>query len=86
MSNFSRLLIDPNRGKTDRDLIIRQSFQTKIPGNLNISPEERKKRIKLFYNLYHENLACFVRERIKIFEKVYLISIHSFTKKVIKYK
>ena len=80
LSNFSRLLIDPNRGKTDRDLIIKKSFETKIPGNLNISPEERKKRIKFFYNLYHENLACFVKEKIKIFESVYLISIHSFTK------
>ncbi len=81
LSNFSRLLIDPNRSKTDRDLIIKKSFETKIPGNIDISTEERKNRIKFYYNLYHENLAYFVKKKIKMFEKVYLISIHSFTKK-----
>ncbi len=81
LSNFSRLLIDPNRSKTDRDLIIQKSFGTKIPGNLNISPEDRKNRIKFYYNSYHRNLAYFVKQKIRKFKRVSLISIHSFTKK-----
>ena len=33
MSNFSRLIIDPNRSKSDKDLIVSNSFNTKI--NMN---------------------------------------------------
>ena len=36
LSNFSRLLIDPNRSKTDKDLIVSTSFGMKIPINNNI--------------------------------------------------
>ena len=36
LSNFSRLLIDPNRNKTDKDLIVSTSFGKKIPINNNL--------------------------------------------------
>ena len=39
LSNFSRLLIDPNRNKTDKDLIVSTSFGIKIPINNNIENE-----------------------------------------------
>ncbi len=80
LSNFSRLLIDPNRNENDRDLIVSNSFGTEIPGNLRISSNERKNRIKFYHNLYHDNLAVFVKEKIRNFKKVSLVSIHSFTK------
>ena len=81
LSNFSRLLIDPNRKETDRELITVRSFGVDIPKNFNISDKDRKSRIKFFYNSYHKNLACFVKKKIKRFNKVFLVSIHSFTKK-----
>ena len=31
MSNFSRLVIDPNRSKSDLDLIVENPFGVKIP-------------------------------------------------------
>ena len=42
MSNFSRLVIDPNRSKSDLDLIVENPFGVKIPGNKNIKLKENK--------------------------------------------
>ena len=80
LSNFSRLLIDPNRSIYDKDLIITNSFGIEIPGNLNISKSEKKKRISKIYDVYHHNLLKFVRDKKKKFQNVFVISIHSYTK------
>ena len=81
LSNFSRLLIDPNRKKTDTELIKVRSFGVEIPENLHISTHEREYRINFFYNYYHKNLGNFVKKKINKYKKVFLVSIHSFTKK-----
>ena len=81
LSNFSRLLIDPNRKKTDKELITERSFGVEITKNLHISAEEREHRINFFYNHYHKNLGNFVEKKIHKYKKVFLVSIHSFTKK-----
>ncbi len=80
LSNFSRLLIDPNRKEMDRELITGRSFGVEIPKNLNISVQEREHRINFFYNYYHKNLGNFVKKKIHKYKKVFLVSIHSFTK------
>ena len=80
LSNFSRLLIDPNRKEMDRELITVRSFGVEIPKNLNISVQEREHRINFFYNYYHKNLGNFVKKKNHKYKKVFLISIHSFTK------
>ncbi len=80
LSNFSRLLIDPNRKEMDRELITVMSFGVEIPKNLNISVQEREHRINYFYNYYHKNLGNFVKKKIHKYKKVFLVSIHSFTK------
>ena len=53
MTNFSRLLIDPNRGIDDPTLIPKLSENIKICGNLktnfNNNCIERSERINLFY-------------------------------------
>jgi predicted N-formylglutamate amidohydrolase len=81
LSNFSRLLIDPNRNKTDKDLIVSTSFGIKIPINNNIEKKEKESRVKNFYNIYHNKISKLVNNKVKRYEKVFLISIHSFTKK-----
>ena len=80
LSNFSRLLIDPNRKEVDRELISVSSFGVEIPKNLNISVQEREHRINFFYNYYHKNLGNFVKTKINKYKNVFLVSIHSFTK------
>lgn len=81
LSNFSRLLIDPNREKTDKDLIVSSSFDTDIPINDKIGKEEKDFRMKNFYKIYHDQISKLVKNKEKRYEKIFLVSIHSFTKK-----
>ena len=80
LSNFSRLLIDPNRKEIDRELIPVSSFGVNIPKNLNISNPEREYRVNFFYENYHKNLKNFVKKKINDYNKVFLVSIHTFNK------
>ncbi|MDA9904444.1 N-formylglutamate amidohydrolase [Hyphomicrobiales bacterium] len=83
MTNFSRLLIDANRGVDDPTLIMKISDGSVIEGNKNISfqnkSDERKKRIKNFYKIYHKKISDIINTSInkKIFPAI--VSIHSFT-------
>lgn len=80
MSNFSRLLIDPNRNLKDSSLILSNSFGTAIPGNTKLNEKEKKLRITDFYNPYHKNLMKLVKKKTQLSKKVIIISIHSFNK------
>ena len=83
MTDFSRLLIDVNRGIDDPTLIMKISDGNIIKGNKNISflsnCEEKKKRINNYYNLYHKKISEIITSSIK--NKIFpsIISIHSFT-------
>jgi len=85
-ANFSRLLIDTNRSEYSNQLIISKSAEIEIPGNQNIDNSEKEKRLKLFHRQYHQGLSNLITKKKKEFDKVYLISIHSFTKKFIDRK
>ena len=78
VSNFSRLIIDPNRKVIDDDLIVKNSFGINIPKNKNISKKEKNLRINKFYNKYHEGLNHILEKKYN--NGIKLISIHSFTK------
>ena len=80
-ANFSRLLIDPNRHIFSSDLIVSSSWGKSIPGNINIPVEKRKNRIMDYHKNYHENLKKFIKKKKAQHKKIYLIAIHSFTKK-----
>jgi len=83
MANFSRLLIDPNRGIDDPTLIPKLSEGKIIDGNLKISASskdiERNKRINNFYLPYHEKINEFINDSIRGNKVPKIISIHSFT-------
>lgn len=81
LSNFSRLLIDPNRKLTDDDLIVKKTFGTLIPHNNFITMDERRFRIKNYYKDYHFNLKKTLNKLLMKKKKILLLSIHSFTKK-----
>ena len=81
LSNFSRLIIDPNRELKDKDLIARNSFGVNIPGNKKISNIEKVQRLKSFHNKYHEGLSSIIEKKKLIKRELVLFSIHSFTKK-----
>lgn len=80
MSNFSRLLIDPNRSVDDPTLIMKFADQYIIPGNKQLSKNDMSERITLFYNPYHDKLQEICNSIIDKNLVPILISIHSFTK------
>ena len=83
MSNFSRLLIDANRGIDDPTLIMKVSDGKIIEGNKNISflndCKEKKKRITNYYNAYHNKISEIIDRSLKKNITPAIISIHSFT-------
>jgi|TARA_B100000131_G_C17997429_1_gene565108 predicted N-formylglutamate amidohydrolase len=83
MANFSRLIIDPNRGLDDLTLIPKLSEGRIIKGNIEILLEkddhERKLRVKNYYNPYHEQIERFIDHALKKNVIPKIISIHSFT-------
>ena len=83
MSDFSRLLIDANRGIDDPTLIMKISDGKIIRGNKKISFQknciEKKRRINSYYNIYHNKISEIINRSLEknIFPAI--ISIHSFT-------
>tara|TARA_B100001559_G_scaffold8943_1_gene7941 strand:+ start:450 stop:1229 length:780 start_codon:yes stop_codon:yes gene_type:complete len=83
MSDFSRLLIDPNRGIDDPTLVMKISDNRIIEGNRDIcnfnENEEKDYRIEKYYDVYHNKILELIN--LKKNKKKYLaiISIHSFT-------
>ncbi len=75
LSNFSRLVIDPNRGEDDPTLLMRLYDGTIIPANRNAGLPELAQRKALLYHPYHDALAALVGRR----PDTVLLSIHSFT-------
>ncbi|MDJ0637928.1 MAG: N-formylglutamate amidohydrolase [Paracoccaceae bacterium] len=75
MSNFSRLVIDPNRGEDDPTLVRRLYDETIIRGNLRLDAAEVKRRLDECYRPYHkavERMASLQPDTI-------IVSVHSFT-------
>src|SRR5690349_5552787 len=60
MANFSRLLIDPNRGEDDPTLIRQLYDGTVVTGNYPLAAEERERRIERFYRPYHDAVAAMI--------------------------
>jgi len=78
LSNFSRLVIDPNRGEDDPTLLMKLYDGTIIPGNRHADAEERERRLNRCYRPYHTALAELTARRAD----TVIISIHSFTKQL----
>ena len=74
-SNFSRLVIDPNRGEDDPTLLMRVYDGTLIPANRHATNADLEERLELCYHPYHAEIARLVAER----DTPTIISIHSFT-------
>lgn len=75
MSDFSRLVIDPNRGEDDPTLVMRLYDGTIIPANRHIDAAEVARRLDLCYRPYHAALARLADRRAD----TVILSVHSFT-------
>ena len=81
MANFSRLLIDPNRGEDDPTLVMQLSDGVVVPGNANIDMAEVEFRKAHFYEPYHNAIDSLIDEAIGTQVPPVLVSIHSFTER-----
>lgn len=78
-STLSRLLVDCNRDQSAVDLIPEISEQTVIPGNQDLSPDERARRIALAHAPFHTAIDAVLDERHRLGRPTALVSIHTFT-------
>ncbi len=77
-SNFSRLVIDPNRGEDDPTLVMQLYDGSIIPANRNISDADKNKRLESCYRPYHKALESVLAQR----DNPIILSIHTFTKQL----
>jgi predicted N-formylglutamate amidohydrolase len=73
-SDFSRLVIDPNRGADDPTLVMKIYDGTLIPANRNADEAEVERRMRVCYRPYHEAYAA-LAER----PGTAICAVHSFT-------
>lgn len=76
-SNFSRLVIDPNRGEDDPTVLMKLYDGTIIPANRHADKAERERRLAQYYRPYHDQLA-----RMAALPHAVIVSVHSFTRQL----
>ena len=79
---FSRLVVDVNRDKSASDFIPAVSDQIPVPGNQMLSDADRRHRISKYYDPYHDELSAAIDEFTERVERPFVISVHSFTKRL----
>lgn len=79
MTDFSRLLIDANRGEDDPTLVMRLSDGAIVPGNAEVDAAERQRRIERFHRPYHQAIAATLDRMLATGVAPAILSIHSFT-------
>ena len=75
LSNFSRMVIDPNRGLDDPTLLMKLYDGTVIPTNRTANEVEKTRRVDAFYTPYHNALTELAAQQ----DDTVIIAIHSFT-------
>ncbi|WP_112664574.1 N-formylglutamate amidohydrolase [Microvirga flavescens] len=79
LTRFSRLLIDPNRGRDDPTLVMRLSDGAVVPGNARADEAEVQRRIARFYDPYDAAIQAAVENAIGSGNPPVIVTIHSFT-------
>ena len=77
--NYSRLVIDCNRDPRVATSIPTVSESTGIPGNVELSEEQRLTRRVAIFDPYHERIAALLDERKAAGRPTILVSQHSMT-------
>ncbi|TYB80006.1 N-formylglutamate amidohydrolase [Maritimibacter fusiformis] len=78
MSNFSRLVIDPNRGEDDPTLVMKLYDGTIVPANRHVDAAETARRLNAYYRPYHDAVA---RLAARQDDTVY-VAVHTFTRQL----
>ena len=91
INNINRYVIDPNRelimDSTDNyssSLIYMKTTFFKDIYKVSPTEEDINNRINNYYKVYHNELQKQIDNKLKVFDKVYLIDLHSFGKDIDK--
>ncbi|GEP05913.1 N-formylglutamate amidohydrolase [Methylobacterium oxalidis] len=79
LTRFSRLIIDPNRGRADPTLVMRLSDGAVVPGNARIDEAGKAERIARFYEPFDRAIDVAVAEGEAAGAPPAIVTIHSFT-------
>lgn len=76
---YSRLVVDCNRPFESPTLIALRSERTDIPGNMNLSVEQRRQRIDEVFAPYHARIEAELDARRAAGRPTIFVTVHSFT-------
>jgi len=79
LAGYSRLLIDLNRPVAALTSIPDVSELTEIPGNRNLTRDERERRVQSYFTPFHAQVTGVIEGRVKAGKAPAIIAIHSFT-------
>ncbi len=79
MPRVSRLVCDCNRPHGSIDATPARSEIYEIPGNRDLTPEQRESRARRFYEPFRAAVEDILRRRLNSGDKPILVTIHSFT-------
>ena len=79
LTNFSRLIIDPNRGRADPTLVMRLSDGAVVPGNARIDAAGKRDRIARFYEPFDAAIDAAVAAADAAGRRPMILTMHSFT-------
>jgi predicted N-formylglutamate amidohydrolase len=79
LTQFSRLIIDPNRGRDDPTLVMRLSDGAVMPGNAQVDEAEVAARIERFYDPYDAAITAHIERAMAAGHPPVIVTVHSFT-------
>lgn len=79
LTRFSRLIIDPNRGRDDPTLVMRLSDGAVVPGNAKVDGAEVQRRIARFYDPYDAAISDAIHKAMAAGHPPVIVTVHSYT-------
>jgi predicted N-formylglutamate amidohydrolase len=79
LTRFSRLIIDPNRGRADPTLVMRLSDGAVVPGNARIDETGKAERIRRFYEPFDAAIEAGIAQAEATGVRPAIVTMHSFT-------
>lgn len=76
---YSRLVIDCNRPPEADSSIATLSEHTEIPGNRDLTAQQREERKRLIFDPYHARIEAELARREQVGQPTVLVAMHSFT-------
>lgn len=80
LTNYSRLMIDVNRTLDDPTSVCVISDGAVVPGNRDLTPEEKERRAEIFFRPYHDAIDGLIVRSLNAGTVPAVVALHSFTR------